>query len=398
MDVAYHIFDRCYVTGGSAKTNIAGFLFGNGTSRNITDNRVNECLVQETDYGIILSGSGVTWVGGGFSRIGGADISVTLSPGEPIKFYGARGELGNLALQVNATDGTCDVLLDGCFAENYTPSSGSVAGQIIEFNAPGTLYILGGEYSTTLHNTSIGLNTGNDSSAVPTLICIGATFDVLDPFPPPSPFYNRIIIGTRYLNPATATSEPNPNYQFVVDQGLDGAFPGQIFVAGTWYPVSAAVSANLVLNDYLYAVPFYVGAEHTFSKIGCNTTVIGTSGAVAELGVYADNGDGYPGDLITDAGSVATTTLGVLEITEDISLAPGLYWNVYGSGGSPATQATVTHFASAPSTVLGASSPAGSVAVGYAYNGAGYTGGALPATFPTGAGKSGGAPVVTLLA
>lgn len=48
--------------------------------------------------------------------------------------------------------------------------------------------------------------------------------------------------------------------------------------------------------------PFYVSGNRTFTKIGCTTTTVTTSGVV-RLGIYA-NDNGVPGSLLLDAGTI----------------------------------------------------------------------------------------------
>ena len=114
---------------------------------------------------------------------------------------------------------------------------------------------------------------------------------------------------------------------------------GGLFVSARWYPLyTGATGSTIVVQGHLYAVPFYVGTSHQFTAIGAFITTGGSAGATAELGIYADNGKGYPGALVLDAGSVAVVSTGA---TAEISgltqtLAPGLYWLVYGATGSPA--------------------------------------------------------------
>ena len=82
-------------------------------------------------------------------------------------------------------------------------------------------------------------------------------------------------------------------------------------------------NGTLVQNT-IYAVPFYVPVTTTFTKIAVVT--VGTASAQVRLGIYNDNGSGVPDTLILDAGSIATATSGFKTITISQSLTPGWYW------------------------------------------------------------------------
>jgi hypothetical protein len=53
---------------------------------------------------------------------------------------------------------------------------------------------------------------------------------------------------------------------------------------------------------------------------------VGGAGAVVRLGIYADTGNGAPGTLILDAGTISGTAVATSAITISQTLTPGLYW------------------------------------------------------------------------
>jgi hypothetical protein len=139
----------------------------------------------------------------------------------------------------------------------------------------------------------------------------------------------------------------------------------------------------------MYAVPFLLGARHSFQALGINVTVAGSSGgagAAVRMGVYADNGNGYPGALVLDAGTATTIAIGatIVAFAGALDLIPGLYWLVAVPQNAPTTQATVTANGGllSPSPIGGVSVTANSTA--YATAGAAAPG-ALPTPFPGGA-------------
>lgn len=86
---------------------------------------------------------------------------------------------------------------------------------------------------------------------------------------------------------------------------------------------------NLILNpNQLRAVPIVISKRRTITEITFNLT-----GAVAasnaRIGLYADDGNGYPGTLVagTDVGNIATIANGIKSTgVISVALTPGLYW------------------------------------------------------------------------
>lgn len=114
------------------------------------------------------------------------------------------------------------------------------------------------------------------------------------------------------------------------------------FIAGKYYASPGVWVSGTVLqfNAQFDAIPFAVPVAVTVDRIACRVTTAGSAGAVARMGIYQDDGTGYPGALVLDAGTVATTTTGVKEIVINQTLQPGLYWLVVGGQGAPATNTT----------------------------------------------------------
>lgn len=158
--------------------------------------------------------------------------------------------------------------------------------------------------------------------------------------------------------------------------------------SGLYYlttPHSATSTANTLGNGTGRFSPWRVQRATNFAKIGAEVTAAGEAGSLVRIGIYADDGTGYPGALILDAGTIAGDSATVQEITVAFTLLPGLYWvgaivqNVVTTqptlrtvamdltGEMPLTAGT-TPTANAPGTVA---------FVGFAMTGA------LPATWPT---------------
>lgn len=116
-------------------------------------------------------------------------------------------------------------------------------------------------------------------------------------------------------------------------------------------------------------------------RIGVNCTTLAAA-SVARLGIRLDAGlsYAYPGTLLLDAGTVATTGTGWKEITIDQTLYPGLilWLTCTSQGGAPSY--TGINASVWPSIVNGSGNPAGTTH--NAYTQTGQTG-ALDATFST---------------
>lgn len=151
--------------------------------------------------------------------------------------------------------------------------------------------------------------------------------------------------------------------------------------------VSAEATGVLIAATQPDIFPFVVTKTSTYS--GMAVKVDGTAGTGARLAVYEDDGAGYPGNLIHDAGTVDTTTTGWKETTTSFTLEPGVYWLVRNTDGGSSfggfDQASMQHV------------PFYDVEGSYTYNGSATEGSlpayrhpnlsyaAYPATFPSGA-------------
>jgi hypothetical protein len=83
---------------------------------------------------------------------------------------------------------------------------------------------------------------------------------------------------------------------------------------------TVTISAN-----NLYAIPFQVLRPYNFQAIGCHVTT-GVVGGTIRLGVYKDDGNGYPGALAQDVGTVTTDVIEVKELLASIPLKTGPHW------------------------------------------------------------------------
>ena len=154
--------------------------------------------------------------------------------------------------------------------------------------------------------------------------------------------------------------------------------------AGRYYGgLSTGISLGNVTpaQDTLWAIPILIPEDNTYDTIAISLE--GTSGSsVVRLGIYDDDGDLYPDNLIVDAGETSTATgegLGMKTKTISEALTAGLYWLVYLAGsGTP----VVRGFSSRGLLpILGGSNIAPATTNGCAWT-VSYSYAALPATFP----------------
>jgi hypothetical protein len=144
----------------------------------------------------------------------------------------------------------------------------------------------------------------------------------------------------------------------------------------------------------LRAFPFRLRKTVTLTQVRIEVTTL-LAAATFRLGLYSDNGVAYPDALLSgsDAGAFDASTAGVKAQTfaSPIALAPGLYWLAVNNSGAPTLRGVAS---TAIDPVLGHNALGGT--------NSSYTGysialafGALPATFPSGAGvlSNGTAPL-----
>jgi hypothetical protein len=98
------------------------------------------------------------------------------------------------------------------------------------------------------------------------------------------------------------------------------------YIAGKYYSVPCPVSsvaADFTAAGKMQTMQFLVVSRNIFDRIAVYFTV----GAVStwRLGVYADDGHGYPGALVLDAGTLSTNATGEVDVTISQELSPGLY-------------------------------------------------------------------------
>ena len=104
-------------------------------------------------------------------------------------------------------------------------------------------------------------------------------------------------------------------------------FPlANIMQVGRWLPAGGSYSARSLTLNRLTFVTHYIPRVMSFDRIGVSVAVAGLAGAVARLGLYADDGTGQPGLLIGDYGTVAIDAVANPSIAINQQVPPGILW------------------------------------------------------------------------
>lgn len=97
------------------------------------------------------------------------------------------------------------------------------------------------------------------------------------------------------------------------------------FKSGLYYASPSSTYANNAgVANQVRVSPFVVAKSTAFDRIGCEVQAAG-GGTTVRLMIYADDGNGFPGVLVLDAGTIDSSTTGFKEITINQTLH-GMYW------------------------------------------------------------------------
>lgn len=155
-----------------------------------------------------------------------------------------------------------------------------------------------------------------------------------------------------------------------------------------YYASIGATSTLAPSNNQVRACPLFISKACTIDRIGVEVTIIGQVGSVVRLGIYSDDGNGYPAALLGDYGTVAGDAVASPEIAISQAMTPGLWWLAACAQNAATTQPTLRSISGViPPLSLGATSAATSAG---AWTNAGVAG-ALPANF-----VAGGTPVAAV--
>ena len=173
--------------------------------------------------------------------------------------------------------------------------------------------------------------------------------------------------------------------------------PSDYFIRGSttrWYgnnvnqlgPNTIALSGTA---SVIRAAPWIISQPMRIDKISAEIVGPGNpTSTLCRIGIYRDNGNVYPDQLVAGTGSTefADTTAGVKTLAvSPITLQPGLYWHAWTCGTAATTQPTFRGLGiGAMPPVLGIVSTMGTLGAGTFYTVA-FTYAVMPDTFPAGA-------------
>lgn len=132
---------------------------------------------------------------------------------------------------------------------------------------------------------------------------------------------------------------PTTNYlrSFAVQEPVSGKF-----IVARVPGVATGQGMNTLADGTCFALPIVISADCTVAQIGCGWHSTGSAGALARLGIYLDDGTFYPGSLLVDAGTMATTSSNLGNITISQALKKRtVYWAVMAYQGAPASVANI---------------------------------------------------------
>jgi len=189
-------------------------------------------------------------------------------------------------------------------------------------------------------------------------------------------------------------------------QSLGTTPTGNPWQVGNFYGIPLGVTpvSLLTITATLYAYPILI--PNTVTVKSLNLSVItGQTGGAAHIGLYADNGNGYPGALIQDSGALAATATAVVTKGSLTTAIPaGLYWGASiftASSTMPSVAGSTVAYTNELTHQLGSDTAAHLLATSAeTSNGLSVAGtyGALPATFTAAATliQNAGVPLIAI--
>lgn len=151
----------------------------------------------------------------------------------------------------------------------------------------------------------------------------------------------------------------------------------------TWVNNAVITQTGFQASGTCSVTAYYVNKPLTVNQIGSEVTTPGPSGSVARYGVYADNGNSYPGALLADAGTAGATATGnaIATLGTPLNLTPGLYWFAFVQQVGASAEYRSPYGPGWPMTNMMMPTSPGAHECDMAYFSTGVTA-ALPTTFP----------------
>lgn len=147
------------------------------------------------------------------------------------------------------------------------------------------------------------------------------------------------------------------------------------------YQMSPLVGRDLIVNqaiaaDRIYVFPYPIVRARTPDKLAVQV-VVGSAGNL-RIGIYYDDGNGYPGVRLTNGGVVDVTAAALKTVDFTTQLVKGLYWIAIISDATPSIRNTAYRH-----TIIGHATDVSKGMAGYLTGIVGY--GNLPDPFTAGA-------------
>lgn len=111
---------------------------------------------------------------------------------------------------------------------------------------------------------------------------------------------------------------------------INGSYLGLPWVTGRFYglPPGSTQAAVLTVLGTLYAYPIFIPSTIALNTINVSVTT-GQTGGKVRCALFADNGAGYPGAIVTGSDSGDLTATGTAVATSSalaLAVNPGWYW------------------------------------------------------------------------
>lgn len=96
--------------------------------------------------------------------------------------------------------------------------------------------------------------------------------------------------------------------------------------SGKFYTSGQDIFQQPLVYQTLYAVPVTFPVGVTLAEDDVQVTTAGAAGAVVRLGIYKDDGSGFPGALLGDFGTVSAVGTGTKTLATSQVVPAGTYW------------------------------------------------------------------------
>lgn len=210
--------------------------------------------------------------------------------------------------------------------------------------AAGTITLAGAQASVTAGNVSIGAADATNPRLDLIVVNGSGTKSVIAGTAAAAPkeatldTTTYVVLAQVYV-PATATTITTARItdrRVIIAPAGPRLTPPRSLQSGVWthaIPLNGSGSANLNIGTaFMEAVPFMPASSVTLNGIAMTVNVAAAT-AIFRLGIYADNGTGYPGSLIqefTSGGTIDASTTGDKSLTISQALTGDtLYWLTY---------------------------------------------------------------------